>query len=331
VFPAELFGVQISCHNPMMSVFNIFSKRQKALRGEVSDVYIYDKIPSALRVQIIHILRDALGTHDHYEGYGHGTARAYKLIVEVLCREYGLFVLPGTDISYGGRNYLSELSNFLQGETDSEKVLDAIELSFRVIDRRTRDWNFLNRNNATEIADAAIEELNTRFREHTVGYQYDGGDIIRVDSEVLHVEIVKPALSLLRGPEYAGAQAEFLAAHEHYRHGRSKEALAECMKALESVMKIICAKRKWKHDPNATAKPLLDVLFSNGLVPAFWAQHFSGLRGALESGVPAARNKLGGHGQGTQVVHVPEHLVAFVLHSTASAIVFLVEAEKALP
>jgi hypothetical protein len=96
-------------------------------------------------------------------------------------------------------------------------------------------------------------------------------------------------------------------------------------------MKAICVKRHWKHDPNATSNALLQVIFDNGLVPSFWNQHFSALRSTLESGVPTARNKLGGHGQGTQVVHVPEHLVAYVLHLTASAIVFLAEAEKSSP
>jgi hypothetical protein len=98
-----------------------------------------------------------------------------------------------------------------------------------------------------------------------------------------------------------------------------------------AVRRRICAKRSWTHDPHATAKALLDVLFEKGLIPSFWSSHFSGLRATLEAGVPTGRNRLGGHGQGTEVVAVPVHLVAYVLHLTASAIVFLVEAEKALP
>jgi hypothetical protein len=96
-------------------------------------------------------------------------------------------------------------------------------------------------------------------------------------------------------------------------------------------MKSICIKRRWPHDANATSKTLIQVLFDKNMVPPFWAQHFSALRATLESGVPTARNRLGGHGQGTEVVDVPTYLVAYVLHQTASAIVFLVEAEKALP
>jgi hypothetical protein len=313
-----------------MAIFDLFSKRQKALRGEMPDVYVYDKIPQPLRVQIVHIWHDTLGDESNYYNQHVGTYKAYELIVKTLCREYGLFSLPGKR-DYGGRHYLTELANFLLQEQDPEKVLDAVQLSFRCIDQFTRSHGYLNRANASERAHMAIEELNARFREHGVGYQFVDGEIIRIDSEMIHAEVVKPALALLRGPEYAGAQAEFVKAHEHYRHGNEKEALAEALKAFESVMKVICSKRKWKHDPKATAKTLVQTLFDNGLIPPFWEQHFSALRSTLESGVPTARNRLGGHGQGATVVEVPSYLVAYVLHLTASAVVFLCEAERALP
>jgi hypothetical protein len=50
----------------------------------------------------------------------------------------------------------------------------------------------------------------------------------------------------------------------------------------------------------------------------------------LESGVPTARNRLGGHGQGAKPTSVPDHIVAYLLHMTASTIVFLIEADRAL-
>lgn len=308
-----------------MGVQDLFSKRQKRLRGDVPDVYTYDSLPQPLRVQIIHIWRETLGSeHEHPDHY-HRPLLAYSFIVKSLRKEYGVFRLPG---EYQADHPLKELAAFLLQEQDPEKALDAVELSFQVINGSTRDWEYLRRNDASERADDAIEELNARFREHGVGYQF-AGQIIRVDSEMLHAEAVKPALALLRAPEYAGAQAEFMSAHEHYRHGRPKEALEDSLKALESVMKIICAKRHWQHDPNATARALLEVIFNNGLVPEFWNQHFSALRATLEAGVPTARNRLGAHGQGTQIIEVPDHLVSYVLHLTASAIVFLAEAEKA--
>jgi hypothetical protein len=42
-----------------MPVFDLFSKRQKRLKGEFPDVYQYEDIPERLRVQIVHIMHDA--------------------------------------------------------------------------------------------------------------------------------------------------------------------------------------------------------------------------------------------------------------------------------
>jgi hypothetical protein len=48
----------------------------------------------------------------------------------------------------------------------------------------------------------------------------------------------------------------------------------------------------------------------------------------LESSIPTGRNKLSGHGQGTESTTIPNYLVAYMLHMTASTLVFLTTAEK---
>lgn len=310
-----------------MAIFDLFSKRQKKLRGDVPDVYAYDNLPQPLRVQVVHIWTDTLGKGEQY--WTGQVKESYELIVNTLCREYGLFKLPGARDS-GDRNFIAELANFFLQVDDVEKALDAIELSFRVIDRLTRSWEHLHRNDASECADHAISELNNRFKEHGVGFQFVEGEIVRVDSELLHVEAVKPALRLLNEKNYQGAQQEFLSAYEHYRHGKNKEALNDCLKAFESTMKAICDKRKWAYQPNATAKALIQICFDNHLVPSFWQQQLSSLRSMLESSIPTGRNKLSGHGQGAVPTSVPEYLVAYMLHMTASTLVFLTNAEKDL-
>ena len=239
-----------------MPVFDLFSKRQKKLRGDIPDVYVYDDLPRPLRVQIVHIWKDTLGDHDQYL-YHLEVNNAYKFIADVLCREFGVFQLSK---NHGRRNYFNELINFFLQENDIKKALDAVVLSFRLIDGPTREWQYLKRHDASEKADDAIEELNYRFKEHCIGYQFSNGQIIRMDSELIHAEIVKPALELLNQGNYAGAQQEFLKAHEHYRKGNAKEALNECLKAFESVIKAICDKRGWKKYKNAAAKDLELIL-----------------------------------------------------------------------
>lgn len=312
-----------------MTIFDLFSKRQKISRGDVPDVYSYDKIPKKIKVQIIHIWNDALGNSQQYDEHRQNPSvlYAYKFIAEILCREYGVFVLGEPNV-YGNRNYYEELANFILNCTKVNDALDVIELSFKYIDRMTRKYEYLERNKAHETADAAIEELNERFRENSIGFQYINGEIIRVDSEIIHSEVVKPALKLLHSKEYSGAEEEFLKAHKYYRQGKTKDVLSECSKAFESVMKTICKKKSWQHPPKATSKALIQVCLDNNLIPEFWQQHFTSLRSMLESGVPTARNNLGGHGQGAEIIEVPMYIAAFVLHMTASAIVFLTEAER---
>ena len=314
----------------IMGILDLFSKRQQRIRGEVPDIFIYDDLPAALRVQIIHVLKDALGNEQEFNDRYLRVKAAYEYIVNSLSREYGLFRLTNGK-AYDDGNQAVELFNFILNEPNIERVLDAVELSFKMINVISRDFDFRHHRDASEEADAAIVELNTRFQYHGIGYRFEAGEIFRIDSEVMHSEVVKPALTLLHDAKFKGAEAEFHLAHEHYRHGRSKEALAECLKSIESTVKAIAKARKWNHDPNATIKPLLDLMFEKQLIPQLWAQHFSGLRAMLESGVPTVRNRLGGHGQGAEVVRVPGHYVAFALHQTAAAIVFLATAESEQP
>ena len=297
-----------------LPITDIYSKRQKKLRGETPEVYVYDDLPNPLRVQIVHIWRDKCGS-----GINLGDDDKQS-VSKILCTEYGTLELPS-------------LERFLLEEKDYEKVLDVVELSFQKIEYNQENMRSLHqaRPDVYSSPNDAIEELNNRFKEHGVGYQFTNGQIVRIDSEFIHAEVVKPVLKLLDQQHYAGAQQEFLKAHEHYRKGNAKEALSECLKAFESVMKAICDKRGWNYSNNATATPLIQVCFDNGLIPSFWQSHYSSLRNLLESSVPTGRNKLSGHGQGTTPVSVPDHLVAYMLHMTASAIVFLAEADKNSP
>jgi hypothetical protein len=306
-------------------VSDLYSKRRKLAAGETPDVFQYESFPQPFRVQVVHIWADALGSTSSTNAK---TKEIYKYIYETLCREYGKLNLSGTTVYLG---HGGGLVDFFLATPDADSVLDTIELSFRVIDTFCRKLEFTSSVNAKMKPTAAIDELNARFREHGIGYQYESMQLLRVDSSIIHTEVVMPALQLLTAAEYAGPNAEFLAAHEHYRHARYKEALVEALKALESTLKIICGKRGWSYDPNATAKKLLEIVFANGLVPPFLQAQFSSLRSLLESGIPTVRNKLAGHGQGAQAVTVPQHIAAFGIHLASSAILFVSAAERELP
>lgn len=312
-----------------MAIVDLFSKRQKRLKGEVAEVYTYDEIPSHLRVQIVQMWLIALGQSGDFRHIGQSTAYIY--IVDTLCSEYGYFALsspqPGGVLR--NREYIQELVEFFMSVKDTEKAIDAIELSFQVINAYTRRFDYLRRRDADSIANDVITQLNSRFKEHAIGYQFLDNRIVRFDSELIHSEVVVPSLRLLNQPGFSGVQDEFLQAHSHHRQANNKEALVECLKAFESMMKAICNKRQWAYDPKSTAKDLINLCLQKELVPSFWQSSLGALRTLLESSVPTGRNKLGGHGQGSEPVGVPDYLVAYMLHMTAACIVFLGDADAA--
>lgn len=309
-----------------MGMYETFTKRIKRLaQAGQPDVYQYDDLPRAFRVQVAHIWQDSIGRYT-VRSIGRYDEPHWELVSNTLARELGVFSLGNPSI------YPSAQCQEFLLTADTSGTLDIIQLSFQVIDTVMRDASFTIRQEAevAQTADEAIEELNHRFREHGLGYQFTGGELMRVDSQYLHAEAVKPALSLLKVAGFQGASEEFLEAHEHYRKGEYADAIADALKAFESTMKAICDSHGWSYPAGATAKTLVNSVLNNELVPRFMETHLSGLRNTLEAGLPVVRNKLGGHGQGKDPKKVHDYFAGYALHLAATNIVFLVEAHNAV-
>ena len=308
-----------------MPIYETFKKRkQRAENADKPVVYRDDILPDSFRIQVQYIWMDTRSdvsalTYD----------QLWSDLRKTLHREMGLPIRNEVGQSHYGWG-----QNFLLRNQNVDDVLSLIELAFRMVDGPIRDiQSRANHNHQNRLsADDAIVELNHPFLEHGIGYQFQGGQIIAVNSQYLHSEVVEPAITLLYNANFTGALQEFMAAHEHYRRGDYKEAIANAGNAFESTMKTICDKRAWTYD-RATASALIEVLYSNTLIPPEMKNHFTGLRSALEGGVPTLRNQAGrgAHGQGSTPVAVPDYLAAYCLHLAAANIVFLVEAHKAMP
>ena len=312
-----------------MPVFDLFSRRKKQREGtKNSDPYKYEDLPKTFRVQVGYILNAAIGCYvvDHYGGNGSPSNTTWEFIDKTMRKELGRIQLDDH-----ASDPKQACLNFILTEHDTDNLLDIIELSFGVVDkvvRKVDPWEG-NKAGIEQDADDAIAELNERFNQHCIGYRYENGRIVQIDSEYVHSETVKPALTLLHTEGFYGASDEFMKAHEHYRKGRTKEAIAEALKAFESTLKSICTARSWPYPPEATAKSLIEIMFTQGLLPPELTSHFTGLRTTLESGLPTVRNRQGGHGQGADKRPVAPYVAAYALHLAATNIVFLVEAHKA--
>lgn len=314
--------------------FETYSKRMKLLSASgQADVYQYDNFPVAFRVQAVYIIRAAIGEYvsnisaDRRTWQGRFVSNMdWKVIHDILAEEEGVFSL--TDRSANPQASVTQ--RLLTGS--ASQVLDTIELTFRFINgviRRTLGERYNDSSPITRLPDDAISDLNARFREHNIGFEYFEGELIRKDSEYLHEETVKPALSLLNDSNFSGPQDEFLRAHAHLRAGEYQDAIVDANNAFESTMKAICNLRRWTYDEKATAKDLNNIMFDKALIPVYLTSHFDHLRLVLEAGLPTVRNKTSTHGQGSVPVAIPEYLAAYAMHLAAANIVLLVEAYKA--
>jgi hypothetical protein len=152
---------------------------------------------------------------------------------------------------------------------------------------------------------------------------------MRIDSQVIHSQVVVPALALLSDKRFATAEKEFLSAHAAYRAQDYEDCLLQCAKAFESVLKIIGTQRKWPIGENDNAAKLVTAAFNSGFIPTAMQAEFTALRSLLEAGVPVLRNKMSGHGAGAVPRNVPEHFAAFQLHQTAAVLLFIITHDTA--
>lgn len=302
-----------------MKVFNLFSRRLRDEHGEVPDTYQYVEMPDTLRVQFVHIMDDGLGNEqDYHDPYGYGDTKGlYDNLVSVLRREYGVFHLLGD--RWKSDNSRLELINFFLNERSMEKLLDVVELVCRAFEKVTNEWP----GKFSDQAEPLIAEVNHRFRESALGYQYISGSVVRVDSDFSHAEIVKPALTLLRDRKLKTVEKEFLAAHQHYRSGEYQDCLVDCGCSIESMMKIILEEMKVKGSENMNANALAKAIFDNIEVPNSLEAQFNSLRSLITNGVPTLRNKLGAHGHGNAPKNVTEGIASYSINLTASTLLLL--------
>ena len=152
--------------------------------------------------------------------------------------------------------------------------------------------------------------------------------IFRIDSELIHSEVVQPALRYLHQQGLEGQREKFLKAHAHYRADEMKDAIMNANNAFESTLKTICEQRQWEYQRGARASDLLKVIRKNGLLPIYLDASFDQLTATLKSGLPQVRGEENGHGQGATPRKTPSYVAAYALHLAVAMILFLAEAHE---
>lgn len=290
-------------------MYKLFSQRKKDAEENVSDVYIYDNFPATFRNQFLAIIDDVIDCNNLYE-----TQKAYVFLGGKYCREKGLKYLDGY------KNDKDALIYYVD-HCSNEDFLDLLDFVFAGIFVSIQDeYPFGAKVNK------AFEELNFRFNQHSLGYEFINDNLIVKTNQQIHREIVKPAIALLNNPEFAGAEQEYFEAFDCYKKGNNKDAITNANKAFESTMKSICDGMGYKYNASKdTAKNLIKILEDNNFYPAYLNSFITNIRTTLESGAPTVRNKTSGHGQGASVVNLQDEYVEYAMNLVATNIVFLVK------
>jgi AbiJ N-terminal domain 4 len=181
-----------------MGIVNLYSKQQKALKGQPPDVYRHDELPKPLRVQIVQIWDDAIGRE---AGPLSGANFLFEQAHKHLCREYGvqhLWRLPDHPLRMEFAR--QEVNQFFLNCQQVEQCLDVIQVVFTLAQQHVRLHARDGMFSPTVSCDDAIKELNERFREHGIGFQFHNGQILRIDSRTPDIALAKMSAFCLRTP-----------------------------------------------------------------------------------------------------------------------------------
>jgi len=332
------FGDRTFATAPLRKQVNnmeLYSRRKKS-EEKAPSAYRYD-LPVDFRTQVIYIWAKAAGYTEvpiphrpvaPYDMQNMAVLQVNQLfnrILNAFCEAHCLLSLPESTQFDGP---CLALRVYFQKCSDDD-ALDIIELTFREMFTVQGDLNFSAYVQPSLKPSEAVQKLNQRFQQHAIGYKLEQGMIIRLDSEFLHTEAIEPALHLMYTRDYEGALQEFMLAHKYYRQGPDHydDCLTNCLKALESTLKKIVELRKWEMPGEAKFNNLFVEVKKKGLFPSFLGSHLGELKKFLQA-VAVIRNEEGAHGAGSVPNEVPDHLVAYQINLTGSAIVFLIRCNE---
>ncbi len=308
-----------------MALPPIYSRR-KMLAEKAGDVFQYEEMSEKLNNQILLIFEECC-EYWASKTSGGDKREPYRNCRDFFRKELGEKSLTETVTVNAQR----EFENWFSYLAEVENQLDAIEIMSALIGNMGLESTNYNRDLDAyhDFFLAAGTEINERMMEDQFGYQIEDGQIIRVDSNFAHKEIIIPALAILSETKYATANKEFRDAHQLYRQKDYRKAIHQCGNAFESVLKVISDERGWELDADkTTASKYLDKVFEDALIPNYIQGELTGLAAVLKSGVATIRNKAGGHGEGKNQKPIPKHIAAFQIHQTAAAILMLAEASQ---
>lgn len=305
-----------------MIIENLFSRRHKKENDLFSDVFQYDELTDKLKITLYKIFQRGVNIVVGDGSYvDTAKTKIYKRIHNIICEEHSFHHLMRDP--FNGYEYEDNVLEFFTQNKDLLIGLDIIQLFCMTFMLETKNTYNSKKENLFRI----IDEINQRMLEHSFGYQFENGLLIRIDTKHTHTEIVQPTLSLLNDKRFKNANEEYRDGFEAFKSKDYENVFVECNKSFESTMKIICEINKFDYKQSDTSSKLIKTLSEKGFIKAYNEDMLNGLLKVLTT-ISTLRNKEGGHGKGVKEEIKDISYVNFALHSTASNILFLMERQK---
>ena len=277
-----------------------FSKRYK---NEIFEKQIQVSLSSTLRGRIVRWLRSHnvefnYGYNDWSDRIGNST--------QSLLDCYGVDRLKISVISTK-QVKIVDWDEFIR-ETYPTQVLDFLEV-------------FLDQCPPDEIKDYS-SSLNDMLQEEGSPWFIHEGRFILLDSKFFEAELHRIADEALDLEPFKGAKEEYQRAREEFARKNYKDTIAYAEKALESSLKALL------NEEDINADKLIRHLNEKGFYKGLPDSLAKAFGDNVLMALPFLRNRLGGHGQGKEVVHAPKSIASLALRMAATFIAFLHERTK---
>ena len=161
--------------------------------------------------------------------------------------------------------------------------------------------------------------INSILRNENVQWLLCEGYFFQIDSHFLEEYVLCHTSDLLKTHDFQGAFDEFREARNDLESGDQKSAILNACKAFESTLKIITGKKRLQ------CKDLINELMPSGFYREMPPEIHTDVWKKILLPICLIRDQVSAHGQGKEIMNVPDTLARFALHLTGSAIVFLVE------
>lgn len=161
-------------------------------------------------------------------------------------------------------------------------------------------------------------ELNEILEQEHFNWRFADGQFFQLDSEFVAMAVLAEADALLRAHGFAGAEDEFTKARGCLASEDYKEAIQNAGKSFESVMKTLLQRE------HGNASELVRDLVKSGFFSDLPPATIPAIGEQVLMTLPTLRNRLSGHGQGSEVVSVDRSYAALAVHLAGVFNFFLV-------